>query len=247
MTVSRNKLHPHPAYQSGRLLAVLAFAQNLALQKTSSGVVRKYLSAASVTPGLHLGRLQAQAEIGHIPKLRARSAAYIRDEIKQINSQILDKYPLRLNPLEQSMFMLGFYQESAALEKDKASLKHLLRTARGEWVRSEGERRVANALAKLQFDYAYEPYAVLDGGDRYPDFFIPGALESENIFIEYLGMQGNAKYDQDWEAKIQSYAKHGVTENGGEKGRLIVIDARQTSPDEVQILTLLKKELLLTA
>jgi len=244
MTVARNKIHSNPAYQSGRLLAVLAFTQTLALKNINSGVVRKYLAAASITPGLHLGRLQAQAEIAHIPKIKKRTAAYIRDSIKQINSQIRDGYPQRLTLHEQSMFMLGFYQETAALERDKTSFKHLVRTDRGEWVQSEGERRVANALAKLRIDYVYEPNAVLDGGNRFPDFVIPSILEKENIYIEYLGMQDHAKYDEDWEFKLRAYEKCGITMEGDEKGRLIVIDARKEALDEVQVLSFLKSELL---
>lgn len=247
MSVSLNKLHPSKAYHCGRLLAVLSFIQFLALGKRNSGVVRKYIASVSVTPGLHLGRLQAQAEIGHIPKIKSpRTAQYIRDELKQINSQVIDEFPIRLRPIEQSMFMLGFYHELETLEKQKYSIKHFHRTNRGEWVRSTGEKHVANALAKMNIEYCYEPNAVLNKGEnRIPDFIIPNMINENTIYIEFLGMQNDVEYNMRWDSKYQSYLESGITEKKGPRGQLIIIDARNETLDETQIISFLKNALLL--
>ncbi len=51
-----NESHPHPAYQCGRLMAVLAKLQKSALGDVGAGIVQRYYAAASSTPALVLGR-----------------------------------------------------------------------------------------------------------------------------------------------------------------------------------------------
>lgn len=245
VSTSLDKLHLAPAYHCGRLLAVLAFTQEVAMKSLNSGVVRRYIAAASVSPGLHLGRLQVAAEIGHLHKIGSKKvSSFIRDEIKQISNQIGAVIPLRINPLGQSLFMLGFYQELTHLEKDRASIKHLYRTMRGEWVRSIGEKMIADTLAKMRIDACYEPRPVLASGThRIPDFIVLGAEERLNTYIEFLGVNGKDadEYNHQWDSKLAEYRMSGITPEGGTRGRLLVIDGRTEQWDEPKLMSVLSE------
>ncbi len=63
-----NENHPDPAYQCGRLMAVLSALQRRALPEVGAGVVQRYYAAASSTPSLVLGRLTRLSQF-HLNKL----------------------------------------------------------------------------------------------------------------------------------------------------------------------------------
>lgn len=243
-----NRIHPAASYQSGRLMAVLAFTQERALGTVNATVVRRFLSAASRMPALQLGRLQTQTEVGHLPKLPGDIPSYLRDEMKQINGEMRDAIPKRLSQTEQSLFMLGFYQELAHLEKvlpplGKDGEFHFWRTNQGEWVRSKGEQQLANCLSQLNVKYHYEPRVFLvEGPFRVPDFFVPGVPDSKRIFIEYLGMN-TPDYNARWSQKLAAYQATGITTATGEKGRLVVVDCRERRWDDPEMLSYLTAEL----
>ncbi|OGQ95097.1 MAG: type I-C CRISPR-associated protein Cas8c/Csd1 [Deltaproteobacteria bacterium RIFOXYD12_FULL_57_12] len=113
MTAYLNKEHPEPAYQCGRLLAMLAGLQRAALGDVGAGVVQRYYVAASQTPGLTLGRLVANAK-NHLGKLKGGLAFWYEGEIAAIMSQIQDRIPATLDLEKQSLFALGYYQQIAA-------------------------------------------------------------------------------------------------------------------------------------
>ena len=110
-----NQDHPHPAYHCGRLLAVLARLQRDALGDVGAGVVQRYYSAASQTPGLVLGRLvrNAQNHLGK-PEMRGKTSG-IEDWLKEIHGKLKDNMPSTLTLEEQSLFALGYYQQLAKL------------------------------------------------------------------------------------------------------------------------------------
>lgn len=110
--------HPHPAYHCGRLLAVLARLQRAALGDVGAGVVQRYYTAASQTPGLILGRLAANAK-NHLGKLDGGLAHWFEDQIAGVMSRIGDAAPRTLSLEEQSLFALGYYQQLAALNAGK--------------------------------------------------------------------------------------------------------------------------------
>lgn len=115
-----NPDHPHPAYHCGRLLAVLARLQRAALGEVGTGVVQRYYTAASQTPGLILGRLVANAK-NHLNKLDRRLAYWYENQIAEVMSRIRDSVPRTLALEEQSLFALGYYQQLAALNAGKAT------------------------------------------------------------------------------------------------------------------------------
>ncbi len=118
MSAYLNKEHPEPAYQCGRLLAVLAGLQRSALGDVEAGVVQRYYVAASQTPGLTLGRLFNNAK-NHLNKLDGGLTYWYEDQIAEIMSRIQDRIPSTLNLDQQSLFALGYYQQIAANRRGK--------------------------------------------------------------------------------------------------------------------------------
>lgn len=118
MSVYLNKEHPEPAYQCGRLLAMLASLQRSALGDVGAGVVQRYYVAASQTPGLTLGRLIANAK-NHLNKLEGGLAYWYEDQIAEIMSRIRDRIPVTLDLEGQSLFALGYYQQIASRKDNK--------------------------------------------------------------------------------------------------------------------------------
>jgi CRISPR-associated protein Csd1 len=113
MSAYLNKEHPEPAYQCGRLLAVLAGLQRAALGDAGAGVVQRYYVAASQTPGLTLGRLIGNAK-NHLNKLDGGLTYWYEGQIAEIMGHIQDRIPSTLNLDQQSLFALGYYQQIAA-------------------------------------------------------------------------------------------------------------------------------------
>lgn len=118
MSAYLNKEHPEPAYQCGRLLAILAGLQRAALGDVGAGVVQRYYVAASQTPGLTLGRLVGNAK-NHLNKLEGGLTYWYEGQIAEIMSHIQDRIPSTLNLDQQSLFALGYYQQIAANRSGK--------------------------------------------------------------------------------------------------------------------------------
>ncbi|MFN3956077.1 MAG: type I-C CRISPR-associated protein Cas8c/Csd1 [Tepidimonas ignava] len=107
-----NPDHPHPAYHCGRALALFARLQRAALGDIGAGVVQRYYTAATQTPGLILGRLASNAK-NHLGKLDAGLAAWYEGQLADIMGRIRDAIPRTLSLEEQSLFALGYYQQIA--------------------------------------------------------------------------------------------------------------------------------------
>ncbi|HKH48516.1 MAG TPA: type I-C CRISPR-associated protein Cas8c/Csd1 [Thermoanaerobaculia bacterium] len=113
MQPNLNEEHPEPAYQCGRLMAVLAALQYRALGDVGAGVVQRYYAAASSTPALVLGRLTRTAHF-HLNKLDPGLARWFENRLAGIWNEIRDRVPPTLTLEEQSLFALGYYQQIAA-------------------------------------------------------------------------------------------------------------------------------------
>lgn len=107
-----NLEHPAAAYHCGRLLALFSYLQWKALGDVGAGVVQRYYTAASQTPGLVLGRLAANAK-NHLGKLEKSEARNFEFRIAEVMSQLRDEIPRTLTLEEQSLFALGYYQQLA--------------------------------------------------------------------------------------------------------------------------------------
>jgi len=113
-----NPDHPHPAYHCGRAIALFARLQRAALGDVGAGVVQRYYTAASQTPGLILGRLATNAK-NHLSKLDGGLAWWYENQLAGIMSSIGDFVPRTLTLEEQSLFALGYYQQLAMLNGGK--------------------------------------------------------------------------------------------------------------------------------
>jgi CRISPR-associated protein Csd1 len=114
MTAYLNPEHPSPAYHCGRLLAILSKLQHAALGDVGAGVVQRYYSAASQTPGLILGRLIANSR-HHLSKLDGGLEWWYEEQIADPMSRLGDEIPKILDLNGQGLFALGYYQQLATL------------------------------------------------------------------------------------------------------------------------------------
>jgi len=113
-----NENHPSKAYQSGRLMAVLADVQRSALGDIGAGIVQRYYASAYITPALVLGRLTRLSQF-HLNKLDKGLAYWYENIISSIWSKMGDNLPATLNIEEQSLFALGYYQQMASMRTGK--------------------------------------------------------------------------------------------------------------------------------
>lgn len=121
MTVYLNPGHKAPAYHCGRLLAVLASLQRDALEEVGANVVQRFYTGFSQAPGLHLGRLIANAQ-NHLASIRKKSsglAVCYEDLIAEIQGRLGDGEGIRnLSLVDQGLFALGYYQQLAQLRAE---------------------------------------------------------------------------------------------------------------------------------
>jgi CRISPR-associated protein Csd1 len=116
-------LNPHqrqPSYLCGRLLAVLAEAQRRAsgspLNRT---LLDRFYGSVSTAPGAFLPMLIKRTITDHLPKIRRenRGHAQLNSLIQELAKGIDDGggFPQTLSLFQQGAFVLGFYQQRAAL------------------------------------------------------------------------------------------------------------------------------------
>lgn len=113
MSTNLNPEHPSPAYQCGRLLAVLADLQYAALGDVGAGVIQRYYTATSQAPALRIGQLMSNAQ-NHLnnPKVRGGLANIFENHLSEIMSR-MNSIPKTLDLEQQSLFALGYYQQLA--------------------------------------------------------------------------------------------------------------------------------------
>ena len=112
-----NELNEHesnPAYLCGRVMAILARIQNLALPGVGAGIVQRYYAAASATPALVLGRLIRNAQIGHLPKIENEGLRrWFERRLADVWSQMKSPPPRVLSLEDQTLFAMGYYHQMA--------------------------------------------------------------------------------------------------------------------------------------
>jgi CRISPR-associated protein Csd1 len=114
-----------PAYQYGRLMAVLAGVQRAALGDVGADVIQRYYAAASSTPALVFGRLvrTAQFHLGKVKQEKPGLAWWYEERIADICTRIGTSMPATLTLEEQGLFALGYYQQLAAMRAPKENEK----------------------------------------------------------------------------------------------------------------------------
>lgn len=78
-----------------------------------------------------------------------------------------------------------------------------IRTRDGHMVRSRAEVIIDNALYEYKLAHAYERKLPIEE-DLYSDFYIP----SENVYIEFWGIENDPKYLQRKKVKLEIYKKY---------------------------------------
>ncbi len=108
--MSLNPDHPSPAYQLGRLFALLVGVQRKAIGQNINADVRdKYYGAASATPAVVFPLLLRNAQ-NHISKAKAYGYdKLIRDVLEHIDNE----FPPHLDLQAQGLFALGYYHQRA--------------------------------------------------------------------------------------------------------------------------------------
>lgn len=99
----------------------------------------------------------------------------------------------------------GFHLPIEELIEHRSALPR--ETLKGEYVKSFGERLIANTLFQYDIEYKYERNFRWDRVNYKPDFTvdIPGR---RGVVIEYFGLKGDPDYDQMSEKKRQFWAQH---------------------------------------
>ena len=108
-----NPNHPSPAYHIGAMVAVYAALQQRAYPDVNVTVVQRFFASAQQTPALVLGRL-AKMSTHHLAKLDNKAS-----RLADISARIGDQIPTVLALPEQSLFALGYYQMTAAMNQER--------------------------------------------------------------------------------------------------------------------------------
>jgi len=121
MTPELNELETDPAYVYGRIMAILANIQYAALGDVGAGIVQRYYSAASATPGLVLGRLVRLAQTGHLPKIPEGLRISLEKQLTAAIAELGERPHKTLSLQEQTLFAIGYYQQMARRFQSKKS------------------------------------------------------------------------------------------------------------------------------
>jgi CRISPR-associated protein Csd1 len=105
---------PNPAYQLGRLFAVLCNVYRLANPFSKSGLADSAYRMASMQPAVAFPRLLATAQ-HHFSAIRRAGkgglAFVIGKDIEEITARVGCEFPKVLNVADQGRFALGYYHQ----------------------------------------------------------------------------------------------------------------------------------------
>lgn len=127
------KLNPalnNIGYKCGRLLAVYDAIQASSAPNVKSNVLERYFTACCQSPVLVLGQLQALA-VHHLQKLGVGLQHIYEDELTEIYEGIDCEIPTRTTAVDQAYFVVGYYQQKAAMKARKTEA-HNAKLAKGE-------------------------------------------------------------------------------------------------------------------
>ena len=111
--VSLDPDNQSPAYQLGRLFAVLEAAQYAALGRVNASIADRYYGAASATPARVFGALLRGART-HISDARKRGQGlWVERRIGEIMAHLDGDLPRTLRLEDQGRFAIGYYHERA--------------------------------------------------------------------------------------------------------------------------------------
>lgn len=135
MTAQLDPVCSDSAYLCGRLFAVFAKLQPIALDTVNAGVVERFYASASVTPSLVMGRLFRNAQ-NHLSKAdgrggwRASEAENVRQDFENLTTRLGCSFPSTLDLEAQGRFALGYYHQSADYSRRTAERVAAAKAAR---------------------------------------------------------------------------------------------------------------------
>jgi hypothetical protein len=114
------------------------------------------------------------------------------------------------NQTENEIVMPPTLQEQAPMKhptadyREKWEAKH--RTLDGHYVRSRAEVIIDNLLYQYGLVHAYERKIIIGDDEVLSDFYLPAG----KVYIEYWGLEGDAKYAERKKKKIEFYKKNEI-------------------------------------
>ena len=114
----------------------------------------------------------------------------------------------------------GYDKEKRDLIQFRRSLPNV--SLRGEYVKSHGEKLIADFLFEHDIPYKYERNYWWNGVNYRPDFTIFQSAKS-GIIVEYFGLRGDPDYDEQMEEKINFW-------RGSRSWQLLEITPQEVAP-----------------
>lgn len=112
-----NREHESVLYHCGRLMAAYEQVQRAAMPDVKDGVLTRFYSACSQTPGRVLGMMQSMS-VYHFDKIKIRCyAGLLSTVLEEIWSDIKDPIPDKTRLQERAYFALGYWQQRADLHR----------------------------------------------------------------------------------------------------------------------------------
>lgn len=113
VSVSLDPDNPSPAYQLGRLFAVVEKAQKAALGKVNASVADRYYGAFSATPARVFATLMRGARTHISAAQKLNRGFWIDRRLEQIIGMLPETLPATLRLEDQGRFVIGYYHERA--------------------------------------------------------------------------------------------------------------------------------------
>ena len=112
--VSLDPNNPSPAYQLGRLFAVLEAAQYAALGRVNASIADRYYGAASATPARVFGALLRGARTHASAANKLNRGFWLGPRLEAIMDRLPPELPRTLRLEDQGRFAVGYYHERAS-------------------------------------------------------------------------------------------------------------------------------------
>jgi CRISPR-associated protein Csd1 len=117
--VSLDRDNTNPAYNLGRMFAMMEIAQRMALGRVNASIRDRYFGAASATPAAVFPLLLRGVQ-NHLSKLRkAGKGGWIEMEMNAIAEQLAPDLPRSLRLEDQGRFAIGYYHQRRTRVGDK--------------------------------------------------------------------------------------------------------------------------------
>lgn len=166
---------------------------------------------------------------------------------RKITAEFLKEYDSKTNPLyiqlrREVEEIQSNYMDVPSISENKNYRPEEFRyyTQRGERVRSQGEKIIADTLHSLFIDYAYERAITWSEEKIYPHFTIEKSARGQTLYWEYWGNLCRPGVPEQYLARKKQLEALDIYEG---RNLIVTLDA-DGNPDETDILKTAKKQLL---